>query len=142
MKQVQKVWAELSARKTNLSSKKVNLNVTDDLEDQFILTRMAISEAVAVEERLYKFEQELDSLMKSAREIVEAAESAKDLIGDHQRDGYQIMDEFDRLANELGIQGVENESYRKLSDILDGDAQFYIDKMDTYIQDIKEYNLI
>lgn len=142
MKQVQKVWAELSALKKNLSSKKVNLKVTDDLEDAFIMTRMAISEAVAVEEKVYKFEQELDALIKSAREIVEAAENAKDLIGDHQRDGYQIMDEFDRLANELGIQGMENESYRKLADILEGDAQFYIDKMDVYMQDIKEYNLV
>jgi hypothetical protein len=142
MKQVQKVWAELSALKKNLSSRKVNLNLTDDLEDQISITRMAIGEAVAVEERLYLFEEQLDTLIKSAKEIVGAAEDVKDLIGDHQRDGYQIMDEFDRLANELGIQGVENESYRNLATLLEDKAQFYIDKMDMHIQDIKEYNLI
>jgi len=142
MKQIQKVWAELSARKTKLSSKKVNLKVTDDLEDQIFLMERAIEEANAVEEKVAAFEQQLDSVMKSAREIVGSAKDVIKLIESTQSDSYQNLDEFDRLANELGIQGLENDSYRNLLTLIEDEGEMSINKLAMYIRDIEEYNLI
>lgn len=142
MKQIQKVWAELSARKTSFSSKKVNLKVTDDLEDQIFLMERAIEEAYAVEEKVAAFEQQLDSVMKSAREVVGSAKDVIKLIESTQSDSYQNLDEFDRLANELGIQGLENDSYRKLLTLIEDEGEMSINKLAMYIKDIEEYNLI
>lgn len=142
MKQIQKVWAELSARKTSFSSKKVNLKVSDDLEDQIFLMERAIEEAYAVEEKVAAFEQQLDSVMKSAREVVGSAKDVIKLIESTQSDSYQNLDEFDRLANELGIQGLENDSYRKLLTLIEDEGEMSINKLAMYIKDIEEYNLI
>ena len=142
MKKVESVWAELSARKTKLSSKKVNLKVTDDLEDQIFLMERAIEEANAVEEKVAAFEQQLDSVMKSAREIVGSAKDVIKLIESTQSDSYQNLDEFDRLANELGIQGLENDSYRNLLTLIEDEGEMSINKLAMYIRDIEEYNLI
>lgn len=137
MKRVQGIWAELSALKQNLSSKKVNLNAIDDIEDEIFRLQKAIGEAFSAEEEVYGFSMELEAVIEKGRKLTEKMKDIKDLVGEHLNDAQAVLDEYDRLANELGVRGEENESYRKLRNLADDQGMDVIDRMDMYIDDIK-----
>ena len=137
MKRVQGIWAELSARNRNLSSNKINLNAIDDIEDEIFRLQKAIGEAFSAEEEVYGFSMELEAVIEKGRKLTEKMKDIKDLVGEHLNDAQAVLDEYDRLANELGVRGEENESYRKLRNLADDQGMDVIDRMDMYIDDIK-----
>ena len=137
MKKVESVWAELSAKKEALSSGKLELNAVDDINDEYFRLEKAIGEAYNAEEDVYGFTMELEAVIEKGRELTEKMNRIKGLVEDHLNDAAAALDQYDRLANELGVRGEENESYRNLRDLADDQAMDVIGRMDMYIDDIK-----
>jgi len=134
MKQVQKVWAELSAKK----AEKVDLSAVDDIESAYSMLERAIREGDSAENEVANFSGRLDKLMVEGRDIMKKLDNISGLIQDNIGDGEAALDQFDRLANELGMSGSENDSYRKLKNLVDDEAAYYVSRMEMYYQDIKD----
>lgn len=135
MKRVQSIWAELSADKDRFKKVNVKLSLTDDLEDQLSMSNMALNEAANIENYVADFSSNLDSLMSEGRSLVSDIEDSIAFLESHKDDNLTIMNEYETLASDLGVDPSQSQSYRAvqaMQDILkDG-----IDKLQMYRGDI------
>ena len=133
-RKVEGVWAELSAKK----AEKVDLSAVSDIDDAYSMLERAVREADAAENEVANFSNRLDKLMSEGRDVMKKLDNVSSLIQENINDSEQALDQFDRLANELGMQGRENDSYNQLKNLMDDEAMYYISKMDMYYKDIKD----
>ena len=123
MKKVESVWAALAAKKEALSSGKLELSALDDIRDARQFLEKSVIEA-----------DEMDALVRSVKnKIDEAGSEAYGALGeldsliDVMRSDYaaaeRSLDEYQSLANDLGIDAEENEDWRDLQIFLTTDFQ-------------------
>ena len=109
MKQIQKVWAELSKGKkgTNLSSKKreVKLNVADDMRELSRLISAGLDEVDQNTADLMEVNFEYQEALDKAKEIFDGfrIEELEELI----EKGYELTDKVEKSAKELGLKPEE-----------------------------------
>ena len=109
MKRVQSIWAELSAPKRNLSSKKVNLSIIEDarrvagqlddlgqFEDVLVEMGKAYSALEDTERLALQKVSEAGNLLREADDIVNSIQQAADNLGISAKD-LGIGQELERL---------------------------------------------
>ena len=122
MKQVEKIWAELSAKAQEVETPQESTELSEEVE------LSSVNELADLDNRLSKTEElgkkyfdRIEPAAKKARELKEEIrlglsdlEFLRKQIADAIRDGDMIMKEFANNASEIGIDPNTNNVYKKL----------------------------
>lgn len=138
MKQIQKVWAEITAKKAEvaLSKKKLQLSALDDVKEAQDLLEQGIAKADAFDKRMADVMQELERVSNTVFDVLGDAEAEADALRDDYAKAEAALDEFEGLADELGVDPADNANWANLESLISNDAPDAISKLDEYYNEL------
>jgi len=138
MKKVESVWAALAAKKEALSSGKLELSALDDIKGSQDLLEQGVREADDIINRM----NEVGSALNTALDLIAEAQSDIEMLGNALSDDFNTaeaaLDEFQTLANELGINADDNADWKNLDIFLRNDFSDIQMTLDTYFDDLQQ----
>jgi len=138
MKKVESVWAALAAKKEALSSGKLELSALDDIKGSQDLLEQGVREADDIINRM----NEVGSALNTALDLIAEAQSDIEMLGNALSDDFNTaeaaLDEFQTLANELGINADDNADWKNLDNFLRNDFSDIQMTLDTYFDDLQQ----
>lgn len=138
MKKVESVWAELSAKKKAFSSGKLELSALDDIKSSQDLLEQGVGEADDIINRM----KEVGSALNTALDLIAEAQGDIETLGSALSDDFNTaeaaLDEFQTLANELGINADDNADWKNLDIFLRNDFSDIQMTLETYFDDLQE----
>lgn len=141
MKQIQKVWAEITAKKAEvaLSAKKLQLSALDDVKAAMEILERDVAEFDRIRG---KFEA-ANSAIRNAENVVMEVRDDMDMLQseleDSQSKAFDALEEFESLANELGVEASDNKAWSDLDFFLNNDfndAYLDADRYYTELNDV------
>lgn len=138
MKQIQKVWAEITAKKAEvaLSKKKLQLSALDDVKEAQETLELGIAKADAFDKRMADVMQELERVSNTVFDVLGDAEAEADALRDDYAKAEAALDEFEGLADELGVDPSDNANWANLESLISNDASDAISKLDEYYNEL------
>ena len=112
MKQVEKVWAAISAHKENLSTHKVELSLVGDMND-------FISENKGAAKDLQDDVTVARDLEDRLADVTDEIRTKTNQLEDASIKGGQLLQRFETAAKNLGIDPRDNQSYVELENIIE-----------------------
>lgn len=112
MKEQRRVYEALAqARKEELSSEKVELNLVQDL-------KRLKSEAQALRQKSSKNAQEIASLSSSARRLINELKESDKLVSKLEGEAESVWKQFVSNGRDMGIDPKDTVGFRQYNDIL------------------------
>lgn len=138
MKQIQKVWAEITAKKAEvaLSKKKLQLSALDDVKEAQDLLEQGIAKADAFDKRMADVMQELERVSNVVFDVLGDAEAEADALRDDYAKAEAALDEFESLADDLGVDPADNANWANLESLISNDTTDAISKLDEYYNEL------
>jgi DNA repair ATPase RecN len=138
MKQIQKVWAEITAKKAEvaLSAKKLQLSALDDVKEAQDLLEQGIAKADAFDNRMAEVMQELERVSNTVFDVLGDAEAEADALRDDYAKAEAALDEFEALADDLGVDPSDNANWANLESLISNDTTDAISKLDEYYNEL------
>lgn len=140
MKQIQKVWAEITAKKAEvaLSKKKLQLSALDDVKEAQDLLEQGIAKADAFDNRMADVMQELERVSNTVFDVLGDAEAEADALRDDYAKAEAALDEFEALADDLGVDPSDNANWANLESLISNDTTDAISKLDEYYNELEK----
>ena len=138
MKSIQKVWAEITAKKAEvaLSKEKLKLSALDDVKEAQELLELGIKKADEFDNRMADVMQELERVSNAVFDVLGDAEAEADALRDDYAKAEAALDEFEGLADELGVDPADNADWANLESLISNDATDAISKLDEYFNEL------
>jgi DNA repair exonuclease SbcCD ATPase subunit len=138
MKSIQKVWAEITAKKAEvaLSKKKLQLSALDDVKEAQDLLEQGIAKADAFDNRMADVMQELERVSNAVFDVLGDAETEADALRDDYAKAEAALDEFQSLADDLGVDPADNADWANLESLISNDTTDAISKLDEYYNEL------
>lgn len=138
MKKIQKVWAEITAKKAEvaLSKKKLQLSALDDVKEAQDLLEQGIAKADAFDKRMADVMQELERVSNTVFDVLGDAETEADALRDDYAKAEAALDEFEALADDLGVDPADNANWANLESLISNDTTDAISKLDEYYNEL------
>lgn len=138
MKKIQKVWAEITAKKAEvaLSKKKLQLSALDDVKEAQDLLEQGIAKADAFDKRMADVMQELERVSNTVFDVLGDAETEADALRDDYAKAEAALDEFAALAGDLGVDPADNANWANLESLISNDTTDAISKLDEYYNEL------
>ena len=138
MKKIQKVWAEITAKKAEvaLSAKKLQLSALDDVKEAQDLLEQGIAKADAFDKRMADVMQELERVSNTVFDVLGDAETEADALRDDYAKAEAALDEFEALADDLGVDPADNANWANLESLISNDTTDAISKLDEYYNEL------
>jgi len=135
MKKVESVWAELSAKKKALSSGKLELSALDDIKKAMEIVQAGVLKS----DNLRNKRADMYQAVTKASDEAELFLSDADVLTEELKDDYataeRALDEFQTLANELGIDASDNKDWAELEFFLVNDFSDAMSSAQDYYDD-------
>jgi uncharacterized protein YPO0396 len=140
MKKIQKVWAEITAKKAEvaLSAKKLQLSALDDVKEAQDLLEQGIAKADAFDNRMAEVMQELERVSNTVFGVLGDAEAEADALRDDYAKAEAALDEFEALADDLGVDPSDNANWANLESLISNDTTDAISKLDEYYNELDQ----
>jgi len=138
MKSIQKVWAEITAKKAEvaLSKEKLKLSALDDVKEAQELLELGIKKADAFDNRMADIMQELERVSNAVFDVLGDAETEADALRDDYDKAVAALDEFESLADDLGVDPADNANWANLESLISNDTTDAISKLDEYYNEL------
>lgn len=138
MKKIQEVWAEITAKKAEvaLSKKKLQLSALDDVKEAQDLLEQGIAKADAFDKRMADVMQELERVSNTVFDVLGDAEMEADALRDDYAKAEAALDEFEALADDLGVDPADNANWANLESLISNDTTDAISKLDEYYNEL------
>jgi len=140
MKQVEKVWAELSAKAQEVElsdEQKVELSALNDVKSSESLLERAIQEGEAIESFVFRFADKLESVMLEGKEALKTIEKTSNLLFKNRKEAIDALNEFESLSNEIGMDPKGNSSFSNLNSLVYQDAERMMSRLQGFYDNIK-----
>lgn len=140
MKQVEKVWAELSAKAQEVElseNEKIELSALDDVRSAESLLERAIQEGEAIESSVFRFADKLEDIMLEGKETLKTLQKTADLVFKNRKEGIDALNEFEKLSSEIGMDPNGNSSFSNLNSLVYQDAERMIARLQDFYDKIK-----
>lgn len=138
MKSIQKVWAEITAKKAEvaLSKEKLKLSALDDVKAAAELLELGIKKADDFDNRMADVMQELERVSNAVFDVLGDAEMEADALKDDYEKAEAALDEFQSLADDLGVDPADNADWANLESLLSNDTNDAIQKLEDYYNEL------
>jgi len=120
MKQVEKVWAAISAHKENLSTHKVELSLVSDMET-------ILKQAEQTERELRDGVFKARDLEENLNDVINFIQKDTDILEDIEAEASRLLSQFEQAANNLGVNPRDNKAFTQLNDKMDDIRSTIID---------------
>ena len=132
MKRVESVWAAMAAKKQALSSKKLELSALDDIKESRQLLEKAVGDAEKIAFDIKAIEIQIDEVGSMAYGALSDVDSFIAFFREDYETAERALDEYQRLANDLGINANENQDWEDLRIYLTNDFADAQSKLQDY----------
>ena len=114
MKQIQKVWAEITAKKAEvaLSKKKLQLSALDDVKKSKDNLERDIAMAFDYRSKYDEMLQRLAQVSDEVFSLMSDIEQAEVFLEDTRVESLGYLEEFESLANDLGVDPNDNQDFK------------------------------
>ena len=134
MKNIQKVWAEITAKKAEvaLSKEKLKLSALDDIKESRQILERDVRDADEIEGTIKMVQMQIDEVGSVANGALSDLEYLIGELRDDYETAERALDEYESLANDLGINANESEDWEDLRVYLTNDFEDAQSKLQDY----------
>ena len=138
MKQIQKVWAEITAKKAEvaLSAKKLQLSALDDVKAALEILERDVAEMDSIKGRFAAANSAIKNAENAVMEIRDDIDMLQTELERSQGNAENALEEFQSLANELGVEASDNKAWADLEFFLREDFDDTFMDADTYYNEL------
>ena len=138
MKQIQKVWAEITAKKAEvaLSAKKLQLSALDDVKAAMEILERDVAEFDSIRGRFAAANSAIKNAENAVMEIRDDIDMLQTELERSQGNAENALEEFQSLANELGVEASDNKAWSDLEFFLRNDFDDALMDSDNYYNEL------
>lgn len=138
MKQIQKVWAEITAKKAEvaLSAKKLQLSALDDVKAALEILERDVAEMDSIKGRFAAANSAIRNAENAVMEIRDDIDMLQTELERSQGNAENALEEFQSLANELGVEASDNKAWADLEFFLRNDFDDAFMDADSYYNEL------
>lgn len=138
MKQIQKVWAEITAKKAEvaLSAKKLQLSALDDVKAALEILERDVAEMDSIKGRFAAANSAIKNAENAVMEIRDDIDMLQTELERSQGNAENALEEFQSLANELGVEASDNKAWADLEFFLRNDFDDAFMDADNYYNEL------
>jgi chromosome segregation ATPase len=138
MKQIQKVWAEITAKKAEvaLSAKKLQLSALDDVKAALEILERDVAEMDSIKGRFAAANSAIKNAENAVMEIRDDIDMLQTELERSQGNAENALEEFQSLANELGVEASDNKAWADLEFFLRNDFDDAFMDADSYYNEL------
>jgi len=137
MKNIQKVWAEITANKAEvaLSKEKLQLSALDDVKKAMEILEAGALKSDSLRNKRADMYQAVNKASDEAELFLSDADSLTEELKDDYATAERALDEFQTLANELGVDASDNKDWAELQSFLVNDFSDAMSNAQDYYDD-------
>ncbi len=138
MKKIQKVWAEITAKKAEvaLSKKKLQLSALDDVKAAMEILERDVAEMDSIKGKFGAANSAIRNAENAVVEIIDEIDMLQTELERSQANAQNALEEFQSLANELGVDASDNKAWADLDFFLNEDFDDALMDADTYYNEL------
>ena len=138
MKSIQKVWAEITAKKAEvaLSKEKLKLSALDDVKEAMQTLERDVAELDSIRGRFGAANTAIRNAESAVTDLLDEIDMLQTELERSQSNAEDALTEFESLANELGVEASDNKAWADLEFFLTNDFDDAFMDADTYYNEL------
>jgi len=138
MKKIQEVWAAITAKKAEvaLSAKKLQLSALDDVKAAMEILERDVAEMDSIKGKFGAANSAIRNAENAVMEIRDEIDMLQTELERSQGNAENALEEFQSLANELGVEASDNKAWADLEFFLTNDFDDAFMDADTYYNEL------
>jgi len=138
MKKIQEVWAAITAKKAEvaLSAKKLQLSALDDVKAAMQILERDVAEMDSIKGKFGAANSAIRNAENAVMEIRDEIDMLQTELERSQGNAENALEEFQSLANELGVEASDNKAWADLEFFLTNDFDDAFMDADTYYNEL------
>jgi len=138
MKKIQEVWAAITAKKAEvaLSAKKLQLSALDDVKAEMQILERDVAEMDSIKGKFGAANSAIRNAENAVMEIRDEIDMLQTELERSQGNAENALEEFQSLANELGVEASDNKAWADLEFFLTNDFDDAFMDADTYYNEL------
>lgn len=138
MKSIQKVWAEITAKKAEvaLSKEKLKLSALDDVKEALSLLERDVAEMDSIRGRFASANTAIRNAENAVTDLRDEIDMLQSELDKDKSSAISALQEFESLANELGVAASDNKDWADLDFFLYEDFDDTVRNADEYYNEL------
>ena len=140
MKSIQKVWAEITAKKAEvaLSKEKLKLSALDDVKEAMQILERDVAELDSIRGRFSTANTAIRNAENAVTDLLDEIDMLQSELESSQSKAISALQEFEGLANELGVAASDNKDWADLDFFLNEDFDDSFMDADRYYNELND----
>lgn len=138
MKKIQEVWAAITAKKAEvaLSAKKLQLSALDDVKEAMQTLKRDVAEFDSIRGKFGAANTAIRNAESAVTDLRDEIDMLQTELESSQNKAFNVLEEFENLANDLGVSASDNKDWADLNFFVDEDFDDVIMDADRYYDEL------